>query len=636
MNIDTRIYGDSSQDDLDVDYNQILLIIKSLIRNVTNNDHMAQFRIWLEKLDNTSNEEKGIRNQYLMELARQIRCKHLESPFTEAPPVGALLPIKVKPWTHEECPENTFEDDMEDPNVFMNRQMMCQQWNEDNRLQFPYHKVMARPRRSATSQQVQAAQRCVQRSAINVKRMHLLREIKNQCGNDYSEGSDSGTTPSRSPTRPHRHAFSPRPALSKTPTSPPGPADARNDFDVKMRLHQASLGVIPEDKSDVREVASWENLTDVSDESFAVMGSGDTDKMRERGRSVARGENLKTKINSLVYEMNGLKRKSEIVNERCEHTIRSVQERIPLKSPNSSPEDTKVRQIDSIDYKQVADQNGDSFLASDWKQIIESLQLRLSETQHQNNELNALTSTLRKKVKELDANKEQVKQEIRKQIYEQHKKEVESLKSEHQKCVKEMQSAQETKVEEMEKAAEKRVLAEAAKYESKISDLKEKYDKELRGKDIEIRRLEDVIQKECMRLLNEITVLRTQIEEASSTNTTNNEQIIFLQKCIAKMDRLFQKSERDYCKEIEKLKQDLDNRKKATQIQLQTQKAEVITRCSAEKQSELDTIVESLKDKYSTLLEMQQVQMSRIRNEDEKIICELKSILDQHNIPYPY
>ncbi|KAL3273226.1 hypothetical protein HHI36_014680 [Cryptolaemus montrouzieri] len=100
------------------------------------------------------------------------------------------------------------------------------------------------------------------------------------------------------------------------------------------------------------------------------------------------------------------------------------------------------------------------------------------------------------------------------------------------------------------------------------------------------------------------------------------------------MDRLFQKSEREYCKQIEKLKQDLDNRDKAIQIQLQTQKAEVITRCSAEKQSEMDIIVQNLEGKYTHLLEMQRTQMAHIKDEDEKVINELRSILEEHNIPY--
>lgn len=49
---------------------------------------------------------------------------------------------------------------------------------------------------------------------------------------------------------------------------------------------------------------------------------------------------------------------------------------------------------------------------------------------------------------------------------------------------------------------------------------------------------------------------------------SNDDKIVFLQKCVAKMDRLFQKAERDYQKQIQKLKATLDQKEKSMQANI--------------------------------------------------------------------
>ncbi|XP_044759275.1 centrosomal protein of 112 kDa-like [Coccinella septempunctata] len=625
--------ADPTNDKLDVEYRQILRIIKPYIQTINNNTYLAQYRIWLEKLSEAKENEKFVRNQYLMELARQIQCKHLATPFTQTPPRGPLPPLRGNQWNFEDVP---YEQQLDVSDPYLNKHMMCQQWAEDNennqstnKSQWPFHTSIPRPRKLSSNQQLlspehqhlKEAQRCVQRTATSVKKISLLKEIDDQCQEKYMEDLARSTAP-RSPTRQIR---------ASTPTT---------ESDAKKRQafpsQNPSLGVIQEDNSDTREDESWCELSDNSSTSLAVLGSGDTEG-KDKKKADKTGDRFEKKINTLMIEINGLKRKSEKVNERCEQTVKNVQEHLPSRNLNSS-EELRVRKFPEKVFPQdepdVAEEKDASYMTTDWKKIIESLQVRLSETQQQNKELNSLTSTLHKKIKEMDAAKEQVKQEIKKQVSEQHKKELDTLKNSHAQKLKEMEEAQEKKTKKMEDnfAKEKENLKKES--DDKIKELEEKNSVALRGKDKEISRLEDIIQRECTRLVTEITVLRSQIEEASSTNTSNDERILFLQKCITKMDRLFQKSEREYCRQIEKLKQELDNREKAIQIQLQTQKAEVISRCSAEKQSELDLLVQNLESKYTQLLELQQGQIARMREEDDKMINDLKSILDQHNIPY--
>lgn len=65
----------------------------------------------------------------------------------------------------------------------------------------------------------------------------------------------------------------------------------------------------------------------------------------------------------------------------------------------------------------------------------------------------------------------------------------------------------------------------------------------------------------------EVRGIRSQMEENSCANNDNNlEKISFLQKCIGRMDKLFKKSEKDYNKQITKLRQEISIRDKSLQV----------------------------------------------------------------------
>ncbi|KAJ8949072.1 hypothetical protein NQ318_016974 [Aromia moschata] len=106
---------------------------------------------------------------------------------------------------------------------------------------------------------------------------------------------------------------------------------------------------------------------------------------------------------------------------------------------------------------------------------------------------------------------------------------------------------------------------------------------------------------------NEIAALRHQIE--NSMSNTNEEKIVVLQKCVSKMDKLFQKSEKEYQKQLEKMKQEIELKDKVMQIQLKTQRAELIARTSAEKQKQFEDVVNNLEVKYIKMLEYHEAQI---------------------------
>ncbi|KAG5890578.1 hypothetical protein JTB14_012706 [Gonioctena quinquepunctata] len=165
-----------------------------------------------------------------------------------------------------------------------------------------------------------------------------------------------------------------------------------------------------------------------------------------------------------------------------------------------------------------------------------------------------------------------------------------------------------------------------AEYEMRMRELKLEEEHDKKEKDTEIHRLSDIIQQQCNRMLDEIVSLREQIE-VSLSSAVPEEKMCVLHKCVSKMDKLFLKSEKEYMKRIEKLKQELALRDKVTQIHLKTQRAEIIARASAEKQKQLEEVVNNLEVKYIKMLEHHENQVMENRVQDEEKIEYLKELL---------
>lgn len=79
----------SDETRLEVEFRQILCIIKNSILYVNSGYNLSFYRTWLEKL-NSPCADKYLRNTYLIRLARQIQGNYLSYPFNRNPPAGAL------------------------------------------------------------------------------------------------------------------------------------------------------------------------------------------------------------------------------------------------------------------------------------------------------------------------------------------------------------------------------------------------------------------------------------------------------------------------------------------------------------------------------------------------------------------
>lgn len=92
-----------------------------------------------------------------------------------------------------------------------------------------------------------------------------------------------------------------------------------------------------------------------------------------------------------------------------------------------------------------------------------------------------------------------MKQDMKKQVFEQHKKEMESLKTNQENKLKEIEEKHQTKIKEMLEDLEGEKADLKKEYEDKIIKMEEKHSSIIRAKDREIARLEDIIQRECTR-----------------------------------------------------------------------------------------------------------------------------------------
>ncbi|XP_067214521.1 putative leucine-rich repeat-containing protein DDB_G0290503 [Linepithema humile] len=77
---------------LDEHFKQILTHVRPYVLNLTSVDEAYLCKIWLDKLNSTISQ-RNLRNEYLLELSRQLRAGILEGIFKTRPPNDLLIPL---------------------------------------------------------------------------------------------------------------------------------------------------------------------------------------------------------------------------------------------------------------------------------------------------------------------------------------------------------------------------------------------------------------------------------------------------------------------------------------------------------------------------------------------------------------
>ncbi|KAB0793795.1 hypothetical protein PPYR_13415 [Photinus pyralis] len=298
----------------------------------------------------------------------------------------------------------------------------------------------------------------------------------------------------------------------------------------------------------------------------------------------------------------GYERDINIRNTTAERSIHNLVEEI-----NS----LRSKLQEQSDVKAVL-KSSQSLADNHWKGIVTSLTSDVKESQQQNEILREEMNELEKRLEESMTNKQR--------LLIAHEKEIEDLKQSHKKEKTELEHQFYEKVSKL-----------ITDHDCKIEDVKTNYERNVQDKDREIGRLEDLIQVQCKRMHEEVSKIRTQIEENQIENPNDSlEKITVLQKCIAKMDRLFKKTERSFNRQITKLKTEIEMRDKI--IQLSTQKAKIVANTKMERQAEIDATILQLEERYKHLLESQKSYFLSEKKQDATLISGLRAIMAQNNI----
>ncbi|XP_057659799.1 uncharacterized protein LOC130896049 [Diorhabda carinulata] len=238
-----------------------------------------------------------------------------------------------------------------------------------------------------------------------------------------------------------------------------------------------------------------------------------------------------------------------------------------------------------------------NFIPADWKETIEALQLRLTETLNQNDDLKR---TLESQTQEL-----QIKRKIEEELQE----------------YKEKYKKEQDTVGKLRK--------ELDELRNDYEKVNSKNDDEKLTKDKEIDKLSDIIRQQCTRMSNEIAALRKRVETSNF-----DEKILTLRKCVSKMDKLYEKSEKEYLKRIEKLKKELSLKDKMRSAEMGSMRAELAVKSGMERQKRMDEIVNDLEVRYIKMLEFHERQVAESRRLDEERVKYLQDLLEKHNIPF--
>lgn len=569
---------------LDGEFRRILRVIKPYIPCIMNNEYLTSYRLWLEKLSGVGPSEKEERNRYVMELCYQIQDGILEYPFTQLPTDGPLPPFS--------------------PDSQITQQV------DNNVNYFPI---------PLSSQQKHGSY-----SNYNVyNTIDNTIENTQQATNNlhYNFGSNNSLGQS-TPKRRNPHTLSKNPSLklpegfhnlikSYGATSPPSkPNHPNNNLPDKYMYAVPSATkdfakpiAIPEKyivKEDIEAEGSWCDMTDLSASTATKSESVDSASTPKNPTNDDSQELYEKKITELMKIINDLQKQNVKLNENVmnyEHaiTMRNANAETSIHNLVGEVNSLKSRLQELKDIKSAL-KSSQAMAANQWQTTITTLTEELDSAHRQNTILRDEIAVLERKFSELTAQQKKENSLCNQRINAKKEKEIEILKQNHQK-----------QIQELEDKFNKRINEIQVEYENKILQLQVKYEKIIQDKDKEIQRLENLIEVQCKRMHNEVTSIRAQMEESrDSNNESNSEKIVFLQKCITKMDRLFKKSERSFIKQIAKLKTEIEMRDKIIHIQLSSQRAELIANSNTEKQIEIDATIVQLEERYRRLLESQQ------------------------------
>ncbi|XP_063916598.1 centrosomal protein of 112 kDa-like isoform X2 [Zophobas morio] len=573
---------EAHSDLLDAEFRHILYMIKPLVGKIDDHYRLEKCRVWLERLSVVHRSERLERNKYLLALANQIHDGVLEVPFTATPPKGLLPPLKKL---------QTMMGGKETP-----RGCGCPRPKETQAWPFVTQKcpdsaesVKRTPPKENTLLQKKKPARCTPKVPPLPKKL-------NKGGNTAQDAwlkEDSWYD------------------ISDTP----GDTDAEEETKKLSLQHKAEGLKLQEHYMKKYEEQSKQTLKD-----SPFQGVGCTHKPKPPFKSIcedkAKRKCVEAKNQPVVRQCNKecVKKKQEL--HTVESTIKDnqlmVEDQQVAQDLDKGPRVTEQEIEDLLEVKHALIDT--HCLTEDRKKTVDALNAKVARLEQENAELRGQLDSQEKEFVQVDQTKSKEMSDFKDKFTLLRQKEVDYLKQYHKKEIAALEKTHNSQVAELEA----RIAVLKKEYEDKIKVLVNSSFDAAKQKDEEIQELQIQLKMKANQIANE----------------GSGEQIISLKRCISKLDKVLHKNEKDYIKKIERLKQELEVKDMTNQMQLQTQRADLIVRNAATKQEELKCALNSLEGKYKKMMDCLQTRAVHTKKQDEKLIEELRTLLDRNNIPY--
>lgn len=149
-----------------------------------------------------------------------------------------------------------------------------------------------------------------------------------------------------------------------------------------------------------------------------------------------------------------------------------------------------------------------------------------------------------------------------------HHQEISILKELHNQELMKLKAAFEQKCSEMQHEHSVHIEKVKNTYENDIMTLKQSYQNMLEKKEQQIKLLEETVQNQCSKMEQEVKFIQEHLKKSNSIadNQCYVEKIRALEACVVKLDRLFKRSEKEYQKQICKLKKKIKVCDKANKV----------------------------------------------------------------------
>ncbi|KAK7790388.1 hypothetical protein R5R35_006761 [Gryllus longicercus] len=150
-------------------------------------------------------------------------------------------------------------------------------------------------------------------------------------------------------------------------------------------------------------------------------------------------------------------------------------------------------------------------------------------------------------------------------------------------------------------------------------------------KNEEVKNLEAVLKTHCFKMQEEVNFIKDDLKVVSEKKDKKfKAKVTELQKVVDKHCRMKAKLLKNYNNKLCYMQKERHLEVKGLELQLHTQRAEIVASLSRDKQKELEVMVANLEERYKEMLLETEKKFMRRQEEDQKRISQLEAELSDH------